>query len=741
MARVLFYTGIGLLTVSAALLYLPTCFYFIIGLLILGVVLSVVFHKRLHIAWLTAMLVIILMFSLVGNAVLQFKVEPAEKLSNYNARVVGTVSDWPVHYKDYSVYTLKAEKIEIIYKENQHKLSKVPQNLKIRLSDINNIDADIFDKIEVEVAFNSLGEYRNSSLSNGVYASGYVEKLFSFKGQNRPFYAIFYDLRSYINNLLYDNINYDEATVISAVLLGDRSRLSDDFYYDSKAAGVTHVLVVSGMHLGIIFQLIGGCFRLLGVSKRVTAVFLIGIIFVLSAVCGFTPSILRAGLTYFIMSVGIIIFRKPDPLNSLGAAAIVILFCNPFGFGNLSLLLSLLSTFGILYICPIIYEQSLKLLNGLGMYHKLFKAVAFALCQTVSATVAVAPISILCFGYISVISPLTNILIGYASTILVALALITAIILCLPVVFKAAATLPIIAMVIIVRYIVWAVDKCADVSWAILPTEPIYLIPWAFIAGALLLLPLLSLFKNKKRIKSYFRITLIVFLSFSLCAFGKIYQIAPKSRISVIDAGKGSCIVLNINKNIMVIGAGDTLSDADTIKNHLLSRGETRVDYLLLPSLKKSVAGGVPELIFELSPDNVVCPNNGDYQDKLQHISNDNFSFFNQRAVVKIDATSIAYLIADMGITINSKDFSLIVSVGDNVGELYDVATQKNVILICIDKIPNDVNTLKTSKIILSGSEEGVAQMKARLSNTTTSVLDSGNETLILNVGGDIYDK
>ena len=61
--------------------------------------------------------------------------------------------------------------------------------------------------------------------------------------------------------------------------------------------------------------------------------------------------------------------------------------------------------------------------------------------------------------------------------------------------------------------------------------------------------------------------------------------------------------------------------------------------------------------------------------------------------------------------------------------------------MICIDKIPNDVNTLKTSKIILSGSEEGVAQMKARLSNTTTSVLDSGNETLILNVGGDIYDK
>lgn len=741
MARVLFYTGVILLTVSAALLYLPTCFYFIIGLLVLGVVLSVVFRKRIHIAGLTVMLVIALVFSLVGTAVLQFKVEPAEKLSDYSAKVVGTVSDWPVRYDGYSVYTLKTEKIDLIYKDNQRKLEKVPQNLKIRLSDINNIDADIFDKIEVEVVFKPLNEYKKSSLSNGIYASGYVEKLLSFQGQNRPFYALFYDLRDYINNLLYDNISYNEATVISAVLLGDRSRLSDDFYFDSKAAGVTHVLVVSGMHLGIIFQLIGGCFSLLRVSKRVGAVFLIGVIFALSAVCGFTPSILRAGLTYFIMSVGIIVFRKPDPLNSLGAAAIVILFCNPFGFGNLSFLLSLLSTFGILYICPIIYEQSLKLLNRLGMYHRPFKVVAFALCQTVSATVATAPISILCFGYISVISPFTNILIGYAATALMALALVTAIILCFPFVFKAAATLPIILMVIIVRYIVWVVDKCANVSWAILPTEPIYLIPWAFIAVALLLLPLLSFFKNQNSIKRYLRIALIVFIAFSLSAFGTIYHIAPESRISVIDAGKGSSIVLNINKKIMVIGAGDTLSDADTIQNHLLSRGVTKVDYLLLPSLEKSVAGGAPEFIFNLSPASVVCPNSGDYADKLQHISNDNFSVFNQRSAIKIDANSEAYLIADMGITINGKDFSLIVSVGDKVGELYNVATENNVILICIDKIPNDVNSFEASKIILSGSEEAVAQMKSVLGNATIPVFDSGSETVILNVGGDIYDK
>lgn len=738
MARVLFYTGVSLLTVSAALLYLPTCFSFIIiGLLTLSTVLSIVFHKRLHIAGLTVMLVISLIFSLFGTAVLQFKVNSAEKLSGYRARIVGTVSDWPVRYADYSVYTIKTERLEVLYNENQKKLEKTPQNLKIRLSDINNIDADVFDRIEIEVIFNPLEEYRISSLSNGVYAGGYIDKLVSYRGQNRPFYACFYDLRNYINSLLYDNISYNEATVISAVLLGDRSRLSDDFYSDSKAAGVTHVLVVSGMHLGIIFQLIGIFFKFLRLSKRVSAVILIGIIFALSAVCGFTPSIIRAGLTYFIMSVGLLIFRKPDPLNSLGAATIAILFSNPFGFGNLSLLLSLLSTFGILYICPLIYEWACKALHSLGMHHKPFKAVAFALCQTLSATVATAPVSILCFGYISVISPLANILIGYAITVLMILSLITVIILCLPTVFKAAATLPIIAMVVIVRYVVWIVGVCADISWAILPTEPIYLIPWALIAVILLLLPFYNIFKNKKLCKRYLQITLAVFLVFSIISFSTLYRILPKSKISVIDVGKGSSIALNINDNIIVIGAGDTLNDADIIENHLLARGERRVDYLLLPSLAKSVAGGAPEFIYNFSPAAVVCPKSGDYADKLQHIINDNFSLFNQRVAIRIDYESEIYMIADVGLALNTKDFSLIVAVSDNVRELYNLVTNKNKILICVDNTPNDINAADFSKIVLSGSEETVAKMKSNLSYAMVPVLDSGNKTLTFDIGGD----
>ena len=724
MARVLFYTGISLLAISAILLYLPACFAFIVAVfLVLAITFCLIFRKRIFLSGLITLLSISLLFSIFGIFTLNSKVTPAKSLEGYKAEVVGTVKDWPIRYEDYSVYVLESESITIKYDKNQKRLSSVPQKLKLRLSDINNIDADVFDKIKVEVVFNPLDEYKNSSLSNGVYAGGYIENLLEFKGKNRPFYACFYDLKKHINKLIYDNINYDEATVISAVLIGDLSRLSDEFYYNSKAAGVTHVLVVSGMHLGIIFQFLMIALGVFKVSKRFSAVVLIGFIFVVSAICGFTPSVLRSGLTYLIIAVGMLIYRRPDPLNSLGAATIIILFTGPFGFGNISLLLSLLSTFGILYICPILYLKASSIVNKMGLSYKPVNALIFALCQTLSATLATAPVNILCFGYISAIAPIANILIGYAVSVLLVLSLITVVILALPSVLKVAATLPIIAMCLIVRYVVWAVEICASRPWAVFATNIVFLIPWFLLFITVCLIPAQKLV-NKPFMKKLLKISSVIILCFAILIFGICYNFNKENIESVLSLGDTGSVILNIDNVTVAIGAGDTKNDVINIKNQMLSIGANKLDYLILPSLEKSVSGGAPRLITRLKPTKVILTSQGEYKDKLSHISNDSFLWFNNKSAIKPTPDTEIFVIANIGAVVNTMDYSLIISFGKGINNLYKLSNKSEPILILVNEVNEEFKELNLSKIVLSGNEDSVKNMKNRLKNLTVPITE-----------------
>ena len=230
MVRVMFYTGISVVLVSAALLYLPICFsYVLASLLLLFLLLLILLRKRITVNGIKTLTLITLVFCLVGISTLLQKVKPAETLVGYIAEITATVTEWPDYYDDYTSYIATTESIAVLPEEGKAIPDKVPQKLKIRISDVYNNDFKVFDKFTATVTINSLGNYRTSSYSSGIYASGQIVEVTDKLGQNRPFYAVFYDLREYINGLLYDNINYEEASVASAVLIGDHSQLDTNF--------------------------------------------------------------------------------------------------------------------------------------------------------------------------------------------------------------------------------------------------------------------------------------------------------------------------------------------------------------------------------------------------------------------------------------------------------------------------------------------------------------------------------
>ena len=410
-------------------------------------------------------------------------------------------------------------------------------------------------------------------------------------------------------------------------------------------------------------------------------------IFALEAICGFSPSILRAGLTYTIFIIGRLIHRNPDPLNSLGLATIIILFFNPFGFGNLALMLSLFSTFGLIYLCPIFYGWSTKLVSRFFNIGVITKGILLALCQTLAAIVATTPICILGIGYISLIAPISNLLIVWAINLLTSLTFVTVILLCLPSVLKALAAVPIIILCLLTRYTVYVTNTLAKIPWATAETKPEYIISFLLF---ILIIPTILLLKNcnlQKRGKIALRATAITLALSSVLSLVLFYNMSSGPKISVLSVGKGISVVVRGDDKTAVIGAGDTPNDYIKIENHLFGIGARQVDYLILPAANKPFAGGAPEFISKQNSV-VAYPNSGEYADRLNYIKRNNFYTFNGVNVLDLDDEIQIIILPNVGSVINTPNKNIVVYSGEgDINLLFNLCHHKFPTLITHEKL------------------------------------------------------
>lgn len=278
-------------------------------------------------------------------------------------------------------------------------------------------DLNVGDTVYAQLKLSDLNDssYKKSCFSKGIYASGYVSSLKAAATKNTLLCTI-PRLRREISKILGSaDISYKAKSLISAVIAGDKSNISDEFDYLVKASGTSHMLVVSGMHLVI---LMGGITRLLErifYNKYVYAAMSLFLVLLIMAICGFTMSVIRAGIMYLTVAAAPLFGRDSDALNTLGFTVCLIIAFTPFAIFSISLQLSAMSTLGILLLTRFITEKALFALNIVNpIAIKLTEAVAV----TLSTTVMTAPICIYHFGYLSTVSIISNLLATYAVTAL-----------------------------------------------------------------------------------------------------------------------------------------------------------------------------------------------------------------------------------------------------------------------------------------------------------------------------------
>lgn len=282
------------------------------------------------------------------------------------------------------------------------------------------------DIMEAELTFSTLdkSKYKASSYSKGTFLSANAKNEALTK--NKDFILnIVNHLRNYIKSTLFTNMDYSESATLCALIFGDKSYFTNEFYSLVAKAGVSHVMVVSGMHLTVMVSIFSYLADKYCYNRFIRALCMVTVVIMLTALCGFTMSMLRAGITYLIMALGLTFNRDNTPENTLGAATVIILLFSPFAIFSVALQLSLLSTFGILCVAlPITkFIVSRKLLKS-----RILISLASAVLVTVSATLLTLPVTIYIFGYISRVTVITNLLIGFAVTAALWLAVIALII-------------------------------------------------------------------------------------------------------------------------------------------------------------------------------------------------------------------------------------------------------------------------------------------------------------------------
>lgn len=243
--------------------------------------------------------------------------------------------------------------------------------------------------------------------SNGVYSAVDISELSVQKTQNN-FYRICETIRTKIRSILFSNTSFDTATTLNALLIGDKSYLSEEYNDAVRKSGVSHMLVVSGMHMVIICGTVLKILCFVFLNRRLAScfTFVIGLCFM--AVCGFTPSVMRAGIMYMVMLFAAFLFKKSDSLNSLCFSVIILIYMNPFITQNVGFLLSVFATAGIIVLSDPLTDRLIK-----GIKSRLLKTVISSVVVTVSATVTTLPIMIFYFHGVSIVAVITNLLISF----------------------------------------------------------------------------------------------------------------------------------------------------------------------------------------------------------------------------------------------------------------------------------------------------------------------------------------
>ena len=198
------------------------------------------------------------------------------------------------------------------------------------------------------------------------------------------------------------HFNSEIAWLFQAVVLGDKSNLSQNIKQDFSASGIGHLLAVSGLHVGFMVAMITFVLDKAKIKRKYSAIIMTLLLFVYCYLCGFSPSVVRASVMSLVFVYATCLGKKYDSLNCLAVAGYIILLVKPLYVFDAGFLLSFFSVFCIFTLHRPICKLFLKI--------KFPNALAQPLALTLCVQLGLLPIMAIYYSEFSILSIFINLL-------------------------------------------------------------------------------------------------------------------------------------------------------------------------------------------------------------------------------------------------------------------------------------------------------------------------------------------
>ena len=390
----------------------------------------------------------------------------------------------------------------------------------------------------------------------------------------------------------------DTAPFAKALLIGDTSDLSYAVDTAFKISGIRHIVAVSGLHVSILFAFLS---TITWKRRWLTGLLGFPALLIFAAVAGFSPSVNRACIMCGLMLLAMLADREYDGPTALAFAVLVILMVNPLTITSVSLQLSAGSVMGI-YLFGSQIRNWMRSLFRRKENSFLSKWVSSSVSVTLSAMVITTPLCAYYFGMVSLIGPITNLLVLWVvSFIFYGIMGVCALHFLSP----AAAFFAAKVIAVPIRYVMFVSQKLAYAPIAAVYTASPYIVAWFVFVYLLLVVFMIS----RKRKPQTLGCCAVLGLCMALLA-GWLEPMRDELRFTVLDVGQGQCLLLQSERRTVMVDCGgdsDSIA-ADTAAAFLHSQGIPKVDCMILTHLDRDHAGGAANLLSCMNTDILILP-------------------------------------------------------------------------------------------------------------------------------------
>lgn len=408
-----------------------------------------------------------------------------------------------------------------------------------------------------------LFNYKKYLYNKRVYYTLKIDSIKILNENSNPFIKLKNRVIKHVNS-------YKDSTYLYAFILGKTELISDEVLTSYRENGISHLFALSGLHVSIFSSILLFILKKLRFKEILNYVLIFIFLLLFSFITGFSPSILRATLLFFLLGINKVFYLNIRTLDILYLVFIILVIINPFIIYNLSFILSFTAAFFLIF--------SSDLLKGKNYFVSLFKV-------SLLSYFASLPLSIYYFGYTNLLGTILNLVfVPLVSFVVFPLTLLTFII------------SKFYSILNITTNLLESLSLLFNKFKIIIYFPRINLI-FVFIYLSILMLYI----KFKKKICLYLIIVLLIF-----------FKIRPymdnNTYIYYIDVGQGDSILVvtpHLNKTIL-IDTGGIVSFNENYKSNIVKNktipffrriGINKVDYLFLTHGDYDHAGEANELL------------------------------------------------------------------------------------------------------------------------------------------------